>query len=216
MSIGKYQNLGELSRLLSYLKTCEFNIIMVEGIRGVGKSTFTEELLSRTSFTYYKTWGRDQKNSRFLLEEKGLELPQGTYFVLDFLSQVRLSDPVVADRSILSALAYQMSKYISKKYLHQYYVRLMRSSRACIAVLDSSREVVLRRRVGRKSEDEHNLAGMDEERARSIVQQDCWLYNRATQAMVSAGLGYRDSGTFALSEEDTCTIYAPKELLHEN
>jgi len=161
---------------------------MVEGVRGVGKSSFVRKLLEHTSFVYYKTWGPQQKKDRFGLIKKGLDLPQGTYFVLDFLAQVKTTKPVLADRAALTTLAYQRERFIEARDLHQYYVDLMKRSKAVILLLEASEEEVLKRRLGREDEDEHCLHKRPIESARAIVREDFLLYDDAMAALTRAGL----------------------------
>lgn len=202
----------EFNHLCKFVQDNDFNVVMVEGPRGVGKTTFCNRLLETTRLVYYKTWGSEQKWLRHQMQEKfNLDLPQGTYFVLDFVKQVPLAAPVLADRGNISALAYQRElPYGTNSELHKYYVRLMKESNAIMLVLSGPEDVLLRRRIKRGAEDEFALHKMTEEHARVKVQVDCGYYEEAVDKMINAGL--EEVASFDMDEGCLCTAYAAKGM----
>lgn len=197
----------EFNALCNFLQRNEFKVVIVEGPRGVGKTTFCDSLLNVTDLIYYKTWGGQQKWLRRGMQDTlNLDLPQGTYFVLDFVKQVQLTRPVLSDRGNLSALAYQRDlPYGLNNELHEYYVQLMQDSRAVMLVLTGPEDVILSRRIARKEEDEFKLHEMSLERARSKVHVDCEVYEEATDKMCAAGL--YNHASFDLGEGCVCWAY---------
>lgn len=188
---NKLRGDNSFNELLRYLQRNEFRIVMVEGPRGSGKTTFIDNVLKRTDFQFYKTWGRDQKNAKEDISDYGLALPQGTYFVLDLLAQIDISHPIIADRGNLSALAYQRAIYTSSvRKLYEYYVDLMVRSRALMLVINTPEETILQRRVARRDNDEQKLYRWDIDKARGFVRDDIRLYEDACCTMASAGLDY--------------------------
>ena len=206
----------EFGELLQWLQRGDFRLVIVEGARGSGKSTLIKRLLDRTSMVYYKTWGDSQKWSRHDLAKRlGLELPQATYFVLDFLKQVDTKYPVLADRGNLSALAYQKDRWLftederrRKLEVHQYYVGLMREVRACLLFLSVDEDELVYRRVGRGAEDEQHLHMQPAGVARRTVQKDIDDYNEALDAMIAAGL--REEFCCSLAPGATCYGFLPE------
>jgi len=201
----------ELSKLLKYLQGKSYRILMVEGPRGSGKSTLINNLLSHTNMVYYKTWGPDQKNVRHELIDLGLDLPQATYFVLDLLTQVETTKPILADRGNLSAIAYQRQQYLfgCPEELHKYYVGLMKQVHAAILYLDVDSEVLIDRRVGRKDEDEFHLHKEPIARVEREVGLDLIFYEDAVALMKK--LGCTVSDPYEIAEGACCYVIAPKE-----
>lgn len=201
---------SEWNSLLRFLQDNAFRMVLVEGSRGVGKSTFINKLQECTSFEYYKTWGRNQRNERHKLGESGLDITQGTYFILDFISQVCPFGPVISDRGNLSALVYQYANYYEAHELHTYYASLMLRSKSVLLVLDAPVDMVLARRVGRKEDDEQRLYIWPPESAKAIVEKDCRMYDAAVRKMLNAGM--KLCATFELDGIECC-CYIHKDLL---
>lgn len=206
----------EFEELVEFLKLNKFNVVIVEGPRGSGKTTFCTRLLSSMDLVYYKTWGGNQSDVRNMMQQElSLDLPQGTYFVLDFVRQVETKIPVLADRGNLSAMAYQRElPWGSNNKLHEYYVDLMEQSGAVLLTLTASVDEILRRRINRAEQDEFRLHRLDEKSARSWVTHDCEIYEESTDRMVRAGL--REVESFDIGGGTTCWVFAPKgvEILH--
>lgn len=202
----------ETGRLLRFLQENNFRVVIIEGPRGVGKTTLSDELLKYTSLVYYKTWGREQKWLRHTMSsDYGLDLPQGTYFVLDFIKQVPLAQPVLADRGNISALAYQRELPIgNNRDLHKYYVDLMRDTHSVLLYLTGPEDVILSRRVSREREDEFSLHTMNNAEALHRVKSDSELYEDSIRRMTSAGLVSLDE--FDLGEGCVCWAYIPKGM----
>lgn len=177
---------------------CQFNNILIDGPRGSGKTYLCDAALNLCSSIgnakYYKTWSYDQKNIRHKLNSIGLELPQGSFFVLDFLAQVELKFPLIIDRSFLSSLNYQASKFQPNVELHKYYVQLLRASKSCIFFLDTDRGVILSRRVNRGEIDEERLCAIPFVDASKLVDADCSSYQRGLTLLCEAGLKLKVQG----------------------
>lgn len=197
----------EFNVLCKFLQTNNFNVTIVEGPRGVGKTTFCNKLLEVSDLIYYKTWGGEQRDVRFRMEgDLNLSLPQGTYFVLDFVRQVPPARPVLADRGNISALAYQREfPYGKNSELHKYYVDLMRESRSVMLVLSGPEDVLLRRRISRKDEDEFKLYTLPEGNAKGLVRRDYEAYEESVAMMVNAGL--ENVAAFDLDDCCVCDAY---------
>ena len=196
----------QFNMLLKRLQS-NYNVLMVEGVRGVGKSSFCNTLLRHTDADMYKTWGANQRTNREQYTSLGLDLPQGTYFVLDYLAQVRPEKPVLVDRCILSALAYQRDRFLSRKDLHEYYVGLMRDAGACILYLECSVGLVYRRRRWRVDDEMRSLG---DEALEAECFRDKNLYDDAVRAMLDAGL--HSIGKYSVSTEVTATLLGAKSL----
>lgn len=196
----------EFDLLLRFLQDNQFKVILVEGPRGCGKTTFVNRLLDHTTLQYYKTWGKDQRTDRFKYADLGLELPQATFFVLDFLSQVQLPDSgVLCDRANLSAVVYQWKKYRNSS-LQTYYLELMKRSSSLLLYLDADPEELYRRRVSRK-DDEQGINTMELERGRAIVIKDWAEYHEGLSFLCGSGL----TEIFSLElGSTTCYGYIPK------
>lgn len=202
----------EFPELCEFIEDNKFKVVIVEGPRGVGKTTFCGRLLDDTELVYYKTWGTEQKLLRCRMERSlSLDLPQGTYFVLDFVKQIPLVSPVLADRGNLSAIAYQCDlPYGTNSKLHEYYVSLMRDSRTLLLNLTGPEDKILQRRIGRAGEDESRLYELPLSVAKEKVRKDCERYWAAIDKMVTAGLD--EVGTFELEEGFICWAYTAKGL----
>ncbi len=200
----------EFGYLLRFLQLNKFNVIMVEGQRGVGKTSFVNRLLASTNIKYYKTWGKGQKSDRFAMTELGLDLPQATYFILDYLTQIPPSTVVVCDRAVLSALAYQSRQYLfGKSNLHKYYVELMESSNSVMLLLETDEKEIVSRRIKRGVDDEQKLCTLSDISAERYVKKDSNDYARAIEAMEKAGL--KCAVTYEL-DAALCNCYVPSDV----
>ncbi|MCG8433045.1 MAG: AAA family ATPase [Gammaproteobacteria bacterium] len=180
----------DLKPICRYLDRQGLNVVMIDGPRGSGKTTLVEQLCKRNGYVYYKTWGYAQREVKFDpmgRTDTGLELPQATFFVLDFLSQVDPKQTVIADRCNLSAIVYQRSKY-DNLHLQKYYVDLMRSSKACILYITATPREITSRRILRKNEDELRIHEKGYKEAFDQVLEDCTSYSYAYNLMQKAGL----------------------------
>ncbi len=214
----------EFNALCNFIQSNKFKIVIVEGPRGVGKTTFCKNLLEASDMVLYKTWGGEQKLVRHEMRDKlNLDLPQGTYFILDFLRQVDLPRPILADRGNLSALAYQRElPYGTNSELHKYYAGLMKESRALMLVLTGPEDVILRRRIDRGEEDENKLYKLDLWKAMDLVVIDSEVYDQAVDKMIKAGL--EETAIFDMGEGCTCwgyvakgmTVQHPPEIIYED
>lgn len=214
----------EFNTLLQLLQDNHYNVVILEGPRGVGKTTLCNKILDATNLVYYKTWGGNQKWLRHEMQEKlNLDLPQGTYFVLDFIRQASLSRPVLADRGNISAIAYQSNQvYGTNKYLHEYYANLMVQARAVVLSLSGPPDTIYSRRLSRQSEDEQHLHLKSREEGFSIVEKDIEDYDRAVSAMMGPKL-LKQAAMFEMDEGCECWVLVPysddpklpKELLSE-
>lgn len=202
----------ELNRLLKFLQRNTFQAVIVEGPRGSGKTTLVDKLLSATDMVYYKTWGENQKWTwRDMQEKMQLDLPQGTYFVLDCIAQIApaLSRPLLFDRGNLSAISYQRTlPWGRNNDLHKYYVELMLRSKACMLVMDAPVDTLLDRRIRRGEKDEQKLYQLDPANARKIVEQDDSIYGESVETMIQAGL--EEAEHFELDDYVLCTALTPK------
>lgn len=200
----------EFDELVEFIQTNDFNIVIVEGPRGSGKTTLCAKLLQATDLIYYKTWGGQQSGIREQMQETlNLDLPQGTYFVLDFLRQVPPIRTVLADRGNLSAIAYQRElPYSTNSKLHEYYVGLMRESKALLLELTVLEDTLLKRRLQRAEQDELRLYNLEAAKARAKVKADCDIYEEALDKMIAAGL--EEAASFELDEDCFCWAYVAK------
>lgn len=204
---------SEFNLLCRWLQENAFRLVIVEGPRGVGKTTFCDNLIKCSDLIYYKTWGRNQKWHRHEMQENlHLVLPQGTYFVLDFVAQTQLAQPVLADRGNLSALVYQRDEvWGQNKNLREYYSDLMHDCRAVTLVLSGPEEVLTRRRVGRTTDDEQSLHLMTERERKARVLDDIYYYEKAVSSMLRSG--WKEVGIFQLDEGCFCSCYVSKKTL---
>jgi len=202
----------QLGDLLRFLQRNGFKLVILEGPRGAGKTTCCERLLASSDLLYYKTWGSEQKWIRDDMQRKlNLDLPQGTYFVLDFIKQAKsvLKRPILADRGNLSAIAYQRElPYGQNTELRKYYVQLMRDSEAVLLYLSAPVDVLISRRVGRKEEDEQKLHTASAGLVRRTIEHDVRLYESSLDLMVKSGL--EDVDEFDLNGT-TCTCFVPTD-----
>lgn len=205
-------NDDQFGLLLRFLQNNAFNVVILEGPRGSGKTTCCKLLLERSDLLYYKTWGTEQKWIRGDMQDKlNLDLPQGTYFVLDFIKQARaaLSRPILADRGNISAIAYQRElPYGQNAELRKYYVNLMRDSGAIFLYLTAPVDTIVARRVGRGDQDEQFLYKRTAAYARRIVEHDVNLYASSVDMMLDAGLD--EVAQFELGGGTTCTCLVPE------
>ena len=201
--------------LCSFLKKNAFKVVMVEGPRGIGKTTLCGQLIEALDLAYYKTWGDEQRTVRGDMQSRlGLDLPQGTYFVLDLARQVSFSRPIIADRCNLSALVYQRdTKYGTNAELHSYYASLMRESRSVILALTGPEDVIVDRRVGRGVNDEFRLYEVEGAAALLEVRRDSQLYKEALCRMSYAGV--EAVAIFELDDGVCCWAYVAKGLEYE-
>lgn len=210
----KPQTDDQFNALLKFLQLNNFKLVILEGPRGSGKTTLCDKLLATTDLMYYKTWGSEQKWVRHEMQGRlNLDLPQGTYFVLDFLKQVSdgLSRPILADRGNISALAYQRElPYGKNKELHKYYVQLMKESRAAMLVLSAPASVILQRRIGRGEKDEQKLHKASIDIAQREVAHDLALYSDAIDLMMDAGL--EEVSMFEIGDGNVCSCYTPEGM----
>jgi len=201
-----------INALCNFLQRNEFQVVIVEGPRGVGKSTFCGRLLSQSDLVFYKTWGLEQRDIYREMRTLSLDLPQGTYFVLDFIKQIDLAHPILADRGNLSALAYQKDQpYGTNSLLHQYYVKLMHECHAVLLVLMGPEDVILNRRLRRRVGDEQKVYLMPPGLAVHTVQRDVEDYSNAVETMVRAGL--HSVASFGMDEGCVCTAYVPRDTV---
>lgn len=152
----------------------------MDGPRGSGKSTLCKELVSVTRMAYYKTWGEGQRTERHKLESLGLNLIQGGFFALDFLTQVKPERSVVIDRSFLSSMTYQMWKDPSAC---DYYGRLLRKVPAALLVLSAPNDVIYDRRVTRNDEFFSEQV-IDEVERRELIDSDVVGYSESCSYLV--------------------------------
>lgn len=201
--------ISQFNSLLAFVQKNNFRVVIVEGPRGCGKTTFCHRLLTMTDLVYYKTWGGEQKWVRHEMSESlNLDLPQGTYFVLDFLAQIHTRHPVLADRGNLSALAYQRTlPWGQNRELHKYYCGLMQQCNAVMLVLEGSLETLVRRRMGRGEEDEEKLYQHSVDFVRPKVQRDIDTYADAVDRMLEAGL--EEVYSIDLAEQCECRCLVP-------
>ncbi len=182
-------NKTSFARLLESIVASRRNVILVDGPRGVGKSTIVDRMCSTPGYQYYKTWGSDQRSVRLLHENAILDLPQATFFVLDYLRQIPSDRCVVCDRGNVSAMVYQAPRYGSiSTVLHNYYADLMRSTRAMLLFLDAPVDTLVSRRRARRGLDEDALYLMSMREARRVVVRDRAAYRVALLMMRTAGL----------------------------
>lgn len=185
------ENLREgnsLPDLLQFLHSRKPGAIILEGPRGSGKTTLARTIAEAVPVYMYKTWGMNQREDRAKLISLGLDLPQGAYFALDFLSQIKVDRPILIDRTILSAIVYQYNLWGDKHDLHKYYVSLMKRCDAVLLYLEVELLELARRRVSRKFDDEQKLCIYSEEDARRIVRQDIDSYDFGLTIFQRAGL----------------------------
>ncbi len=199
----------EFNLLLRFLQANNFRIVMVDGPRGTGKSTLVDRLLHHTDMVYYKTWGKDQKEDRLKYEELGLDLPQGTFFILDYLRQIVPKQTILADRGNLSGLAYQRDRFYSVN-LQRHYADLMLGSRAALLLLDAPLEVVVERRRERAEQDEQRLDKLHCDHAAKIVQADLNDYQEAIELMLRVKL--RERLAVDLGGGVSCYCFVHKDL----
>lgn len=203
-------NPNDFNHLCNFLQRNQFKVVIVEGPRGIGKTTFVENLLKQTNMIHYKTWGGDQKWIRHDMQNQGLTLPQGTYFVLDFIRQVEITRPVLADRGNLSGVVYQHDQpYSTNQKLLEYYVSLMDECSTVMLYLTGPVDVLLKRRTRRTSQDEQGLDKVDPQKAREIVEKDVGDYEVGLNKMILAGL--TSIGTYNLDEGCTCSCFVPRQ-----
>lgn len=204
----------QFNALLKFLQLNYFKLIILEGPRGSGKTTLCKKLLEATDLIYYKTWGNEQKWIRHEMQGRlNLDLPQGTYFALDFIKQVSagMSRPVLADRGNISALAYQRElPYGKNQELHKYYVQLMRDTRAAMLVLSAPAHVILKRRIDRGEQDEQKLYKTTLDSAKREVAHDLSLYSDAVEMMCDAGL--EEVAMFEIGDSTVCSCYTPEGM----
>lgn len=202
----------KMHELCQFVEMNRFGVVMVEGPRGSGKTTLCQWLFEKSDVGFYKTWGGSQRYIKENIQRDfGLELPQGTYFALDFVRQVKLSHAVIADRGNLSALVYQRTlNYGSNPELDKYYVTLMEESRSVLLVISGPPEVIWDRRISRKDDDEFKLHKTKPTEAMAAVARDCEMYEEATSRMVDAGL--IEVCSFELAEGFSCSAYVPANL----
>lgn len=203
--------LDQFNVFLHFLQANDFRVVIVEGPRGCGKTTFCQRLLTMTDLTYYKTWGREQKLVRHEMSSKfNLDLPQGTYFALDLLAQVKTVTPVLVDRGNISAIAYQRElPYGQNRELHKYYVGLMKQAHAVLVVLQGTTNGIVQRRVSRGEDDEQKLYKTPEH-AHRIVEVDVSAYEESIDKMIDAGL--KEVLTIDLAEGFWCECYIPSSV----
>lgn len=196
----------QANRIDDYVEN--FNLIMIEGVRGSGKTTLTNYLMETGKYAFYKTWGPDQRNLRAAHEKMGLELPQGTFFILDFISQIAPTIPIIADRGNMSGIAYQRKKFFDVM-LQSYYVRLMREADSCILFVNGPPADIAARRVERKDDDEFDLYTKELDQVHKEVQEDHDLYIDAYRLMLRVGL---EEGPHFPLKGSTVTPLYPREL----
>lgn len=197
----------EYGRLLKWLQAQDFRVVILEGARGVGKTTLCDRLLKNTDLAFYKTWGRDQRTERTRLQSLGLDLTQGAFFALDVFRQVETKHPVLVDRCILSSIRYQADFWEERVAAHDYYISLMRETRAVLLYLECYYVEVARRRIARGEGDEQRLDLLDPREARRIVNEDLSRYDTAIEILKKAGL--QEQQTFDLGGGTTCYAYTP-------
>lgn len=197
----------QFNALCKFIQGNEFRVVIVEGPRGVGKTTFCNNILQRSNLSFYKTWGVEQKWLRHDMQRKyDLDLPQATYFVLDFVAQVPLAKQVLADRGNLSAVVYQREfPYGTNSDLRKYYVDLMRRTHSVLLYLEGPDEVLLSRRISRLDEDEEKLYTLPRDSARSRVRSDIEGYDEGLEKMIAAGL--HEAASFELDDCCSCVAF---------
>ncbi len=195
---------SHFDNLLTWILKNRIRVVLVEGPRGSGKTTLCKKLV-KNYMTYYKTWGEDQKNQITELQGLGLDLPQGTYFVLDFLSQVSTNRIVVCDRGNLSTLVYQ-KEFWETKSLQTYYVDLMRRSNACLLYLDVTKEELIKRRTERQDDIDFFTNILQSE---LLVTKDKNGYDIALDFVIASGLVEDD--VFEIDVDALCFCYLPRK-----
>lgn len=188
----------EYDELIEAIVKAEYRVLLVDGPRGVGKSTFCNRISTdqRIKTVFYKTWGHKQRDIRKRMQEDGLDLTQGAFFALDIITQLgnAIDGVVLVDRSNMSAMVYQQDFWIDKTELHRYYVQLIESCKGAMIYLWATEEEITKRRIERGGKDEFSdvISRWPDNMVKSLVHEDVQAYERSLILYEVAGMRYKN------------------------
>lgn len=107
-------SLNDFNALVAYLKQCDTKAIIVEGIRGCGKTTLLGKLSKALAVDHpdgdepynlpiYQTFG---SRKGLALADSQIDLPTTSFMVLDVIRQLGMLCPVLIDRNYISTMVF--------------------------------------------------------------------------------------------------------------